>query len=966
MGGVLTQPDACTVRITDPQGKTLGTGFLVSADGRVVTCAHVIKGTEPRAAFPGSEPCPAQIMATDEVHDVTVLQVEGALPAGVEPARLGRSTDGRYRDFRSRGYRPLGGAEGIPAKGKVLDAVSECPGVQHKPLVLQTQHVRGGMSGAPVYVPDLDLVVGMVTGYWDSLMAQTGFSDRDTALATPSEAIVALRPDIHLHCPQAVEEYLEAIARFCRDLPYVSLRADVPLEEVYVRQQMCPKPVKDERHRTKEDEERARAWQAEMSRTRPMAMTEALEQHPRILLIGGPGAGKSTLLRHLVQQCAERRSDLRGGLDKGNRRGCPYISLLVSLRGLAEKSGDLATCLREQVKEELGKRLPRPLPEDFLENWPRQTGATWLIALDGLDEVVDTAHRRKLVRELTQAAWPARARVLITTRPDEAMSDNASLTPFEIFEILPFESAQVKEFAQRWFGDVERARAFLDALQSARLGELSSNPLLLTVGATVFEEAVKRPGPTEEIRLPVSLRRSALYGRFVDILLAEDAVSGRRMRAQFNEQFGTDLGEALFRHRHRVLEWIALAMQEGQEVQDALADQLLLRPFSRCDLDADQDAIDVLDILACQRTGLVTRRGGAYEFIHPTFREYLTAAYIVRESAQNSERVWRRAVCRWAEDNWREVALFALGILSDRGKNATTLIQRIWQKDYEGLYFAAAALAEQVSVEEGLCDCVVDSLLTAARSRGGWQAISALGELHGRPRVAEGLLALARDWPLEAEARDWALEAWVREKAVEALRKLGQSDKLLALARDGQVDEWVRGRAAEALGEMGRADELLALAREGHVEMWLRVKAAAALRRLGQVNGLLMLARDREVEAGVRERAAIALGQLGQVDDAAEAWLALACDEQVKAKVRKEAVAVLGKLGRMDELLALVHDEQVETWVHQQATQALGRFGRAYILSDLERIAGEDADRNVRQAARKAIEEIRRRGAGPV
>jgi hypothetical protein len=118
----------------------------------------------------------------------------------------------------------------------------------------------------------------------------------------------------------------------------------------------------------------------------------------------------------------------------------------------------------------------------------------------------------------------------------------------------------------------------------------------------------------------------------------------------------------------------------------------------------------------------------------------LTAAYIVRESAQNSERVWRRAVCRWAEDNWREVALFALGILSDRGKNATTLIQRIWQKDYEGLYFAAAALAEQVSVEEGLCDCVVDSLLTAARSRGGWQAISALGELHGRPRVAEGLL----------------------------------------------------------------------------------------------------------------------------------------------------------------------------------------------------------------------------------
>ncbi|HHH42050.1 MAG TPA: hypothetical protein ENK56_08620, partial [Chloroflexi bacterium] len=56
------------------------------------------------------------------------------------------------------------------------------------------------MSGAPVYVPDLGRVVGMVTGYWDSLKAGTGFADRDTALATPAEAIAALA-DVPLEKP---------------------------------------------------------------------------------------------------------------------------------------------------------------------------------------------------------------------------------------------------------------------------------------------------------------------------------------------------------------------------------------------------------------------------------------------------------------------------------------------------------------------------------------------------------------------------------------------------------------------------------------------------------------------------------------------------------------------------------------------------------------------------------------------
>jgi len=209
----MSQPDACIVRITDAGGRTLGTGFIVTTDGRVVTCHHVVRGQERlRVAFPGGEPRPARLLRTDPTHDVAVLQVEGALPEGVRPARLGPSAAAEGLPFRTRGYRPMAGLEGIPAEGKVLAPVSEAPGVRHPPLILDSKHIRGGMSGAPVYVPDLDRIVGMVTDYWDALAARTGFADRDTALATPSEAISATA-DVPLKEPPSLETVLEHIRR---------------------------------------------------------------------------------------------------------------------------------------------------------------------------------------------------------------------------------------------------------------------------------------------------------------------------------------------------------------------------------------------------------------------------------------------------------------------------------------------------------------------------------------------------------------------------------------------------------------------------------------------------------------------------------------------------------------------------------------------------------------------------------
>ena len=210
------------------------------------------------------------------------------------------------------------------------------------------------------------------------------------------------------------------------------------------------------------------------------------------------------------------------------------------------------------------------------------------------------------------------------------------------------------------------------------------------------------------------LSRSKLYGEFIRILLAEDAGPNRQMKAQFCQQFRTSPGERLFEYRRDVLESVALALQEERDVRDAVV-QCLQQVVGWSAQDAARKAGEVLEILAKQRTGLVVLRGDRYEFIHPSFREYLAAAALVQAYDADMEKVWSRVVSRWSEKNWDEVALFALGILSDENKDVTPLLGQIWEGGENGLNFSYIALADQVRVEDDWANHVLKTLRTQVR-----------------------------------------------------------------------------------------------------------------------------------------------------------------------------------------------------------------------------------------------------------
>jgi hypothetical protein len=890
--------EKCLIRICDKQGNTRGTGFIVS-DSLAVTCAHVVEDCGMTRCdrvhiifYAGDDTTTHEAGVISEFwrppcgDDIAVLRLlpEGKpLPKGVFPAELGMTNHCNGHEIETVGFAKLpGGYELAGASGKISRLVQN---VQKQEMIqMDAAPILKGMSGAPV----LDLVTQRVVGMVSEYLATAPLK-----WATRCETIRDVCPLIKLNLPVAVQDYLDALIAFCNNLPYVSLRSDpdISLRELYVQQNV----------RLRREVGQNGVETAPESWASPMSMMEAMAEYKRIILIGEPGSGKSSLLRYLALKMAEDADEYH-----------QYLPILVSLRGLAEKRGDINTQLREQISEELGSRLSKPLPENFLHIWSEQTGAAWVIALDGLDEVLDARRRDELVYELAQTAWPPDARVLITTRPVETSS---SWQKFTTFEILPFEAQQISEFARNWLQEDETVNAFLENVKLKQLYKLNLTPLILTVATAVFARA----GSSQ-------FRRSSLYNAFVNALLEEDTESEHNMRDQFCEEFGNDLGQGIFEYRREVLECLALALLEEKEVYVSLR-EFLPEDLARC---TEKKLMAMMEILAQQRTGLVAERGGQYEFIHSTFRDYLAASKLVRESRESPKRLWQKAISPWKEEIRQELVLFALGILSDQGKDVTGLIDRIRRSGERGLFFAAGALSENLNVAD-------DSKIKIRRS-------------------------------LVKAARNKKIMSYMRVRAIELIGKIGELQDLIELARDKRTADYVRVESSRLLGEMGHLEEatslLLALVHEEEVSIWERLRAAEILHRSGSleeaVQILLPMLSCKDVVKSVKVEAATLLGKIGQVEIAADALLLVAKDETAEVWERLLAVESLLEFHRVDTsaeaIRAMLHDTRLgesKLWTRGWTFQSLPR-----VLSYLEGIAREDLDAQMRQTASDMITQI--------
>jgi WD40 repeat protein len=190
---------ASIVRILDSDGETAGTGFVVTVEGLIATCAHVVElagsgpgGTVGLKLHATGEEREATVYPeywTDpDAQDVAILELEGKLPKLVEPLMLGSSPGSEDHPFHTFGFPEQKPKEGTPGGGIFLQWATENG---FEVLTLRSPEVARGFSGAPALDDAKRRVVGMVVS-----IAELDRSGRggETGWAIPAETLQDVCP----------------------------------------------------------------------------------------------------------------------------------------------------------------------------------------------------------------------------------------------------------------------------------------------------------------------------------------------------------------------------------------------------------------------------------------------------------------------------------------------------------------------------------------------------------------------------------------------------------------------------------------------------------------------------------------------------------------------------------------------------------------------------------------------------
>jgi NACHT domain len=374
------------------------------------------------------------------------------------------------------------------------------------------------------------------------------------------------------------------------------------------------------------------------------SISELLDGRPRVILalVGQPGSGKSTLLAHAARRSA--RTAVHGPL--GRRR----VPILLALREVAASIvADPAISLPDVVRAAVGGAAGKE-PGGW---WERQLErGRCLVLLDGLDEIARDEDR------LAVADWVQRQ---ITAHPDNhfvvtsrSFGLPGSLTAqADVLVVRPFTAAQVQLFLDRWCLAAERhatgasgrtarravrlraresaARLTLLLQEHPALGDLATNPLLLTMIATAHRYRGALPGS-----------RADLYGEICQVLLS------RRSQDK-------DLPQLLsWPAKQTLLSTLAYQMMRDH-VTDLRADRVLeiLGPqLERFSASVTGEAF----LEDMSSNGLfVEATAGRYAFTHLTFQEYLAARHVsatpdlVKSLADNvSDPWWHETILLYA------------------------------------------------------------------------------------------------------------------------------------------------------------------------------------------------------------------------------------------------------------------------------------------------------------------------------
>ena len=221
-----------TVQICSLDDYTIfGTGIIVSVDGKIVTCGHVLDSIYEPPILDNREigiyftksnteikKGKAKLLSRFPKHDddvVLLKLIDDPFQLTQENvAVLGSAESSNGHSFNSYGFRALGSYGGALANGTILGEVDPPRDkiLLADPVQLDSPHVDSGMSGSAVLDTDDNLVVGIISETW---YPDSSTKDRNTAWAVNSK-VLAFKP---LNLNLSTESYP-------LEIPFSSLKYD--------------------------------------------------------------------------------------------------------------------------------------------------------------------------------------------------------------------------------------------------------------------------------------------------------------------------------------------------------------------------------------------------------------------------------------------------------------------------------------------------------------------------------------------------------------------------------------------------------------------------------------------------------------------------------------------------------------------------------------------------------------------
>ena len=374
-------------------------------------------------------------------------------------------------------------------------------------------------------------------------------------------------------------------------------------------------------------------------------LEQALSAHRCLVIKGDAGSGKSTFLRHIAFTAL------------GDPQRFPiYIrirDLEEYISKLSQQNPQGAPPSREDPRWLAYYLAHQPqwadsnLDQEFFEKALHQP--TTVVLLDGLDETLDEASRRRMADLISNAAGHTykRCRFVVTTRPTAYIGD-ARLPDFNVQYIAPLSGESIRSFLSAWSdclypeNPTEAARYAQELLAQVNAhpeirNSVATTPVMLTALAAIHYNERRLPDDRAD------LYKSILYW-----------LAGSRERKP---------GRRRDKECIKLLALLAFGMQTHAGGRLAQAERSVAATLLESKIPDRHTAIEFLEEEELD-SGILLSRGSNVEFLHLSFQEYLAATHMEGLREQDCAAVVLQGHHRYSPE-WRAFISFFAAALSE-------------------------------------------------------------------------------------------------------------------------------------------------------------------------------------------------------------------------------------------------------------------------------------------------------------